>query len=340
MPSSASKELPKPSTNESTVPLPGQRAPPTQQAATSPPKGPAPDLIDFFESIEQNQQPLGGPVQQGPQFAQTQQFPYQQVDNSGQQVFVNQAFPQAFPPTNGAFSSPNPYGQLPPQQQSQQSFMGSAFDQFAPQQQQAFPTGSTAFSQQSQQPQQPFPTGQSDFSQQQQNGFVQQQSPAPRSFIPRSQTGSTNPFRQSMTPVSPISPPVTSPFGGLNRQSTNPFARSTTQAQDAFQPQNTNTTPFTSPPPSQPVDAASFFPSQATPQSFSSAPPAPQQGLARSGTNPFARTVSPLSSASAPSPLLVQATGSTNPFRKSTLPADPNAWSQQIQTRTEGNPWG
>ena len=354
MPSNTSKELPKPSTNNSTGALPGQKAPPTQQAAASPPKGPAPDLIDFFESIEQNQQPLGGPAQQVPQFAQTQQFPYQQVDNTGQQVFSNQTFPQTFPQRNGVLSNLNPYGQLPTQQQSQQSFMGSAFDQFAPQPQQTFPTGQTDFAQQSQQQQQPFATGQSDFSQQQQpfasaqpefspqqqNGFTQQQTPAPSAFLPRSQTGSTNPFRQSMMPTAPISPPVTSPFGGLNRQSTNPFARSPVQAQDAFQPQNTNTTPFASPPLPQPADTSAFFPSQAGPQPFSSAPPAPQQGLNRTGTNPFARTVSPPSSASAPSPLLVQATGSTNPFRKSTLPTDPNAWSQQIQNRTEGNPWG
>ena len=339
MPSDTSKELPKPNANDLQGPLPGQRAPPTQQAAASPPKGPAPDLIDFFESIEQNQQPLGGPVQQAPQFAQTQQFPYQQVDLTGQQAFATQAFSPGFPQTNGAFSNSNPYGQLPPQQQSQQSFIGSAFDQFAPQQQQPFSTGQPDYSQLQQQQQQPFPTGQSDFSQQP-NGFAQRQSQAPQSFLPRTQTGSTNPFRQSMLPTSPVSPPVTSPFGGLNRQSTNPFARGTSHAQDAFQPQHTNNTPFTSPPPTQSADASSFFASQATPQSFSAASPAPQQGLARTGTNPFARTVSPPSSASAPSPLLVQATGGTNPFRKSTMPADPNAWSQQIQNRSEGNPWG
>ena len=339
MPSNTSKELPKPNAEASQGPLPGQRAPPAQQAAASPPKGPAPDLIDFFESIEQNQQPLGGPVQQAPQFAQAQQFPYQQVDTTGQQVFATQPFSQTFPQTNGAFPNSNPYGQLPPQQQSQQSFIGSAFDQFAPQQQQAFSSGQTDFSQIQQQQQQPFPISQSDFSQQQ-NGFVQQQSQASQPFLPQTQTGSTNPFRQSMMPVSPVSPPVTSPLGGLSRQSTNPFTRSTPQVQGAFQPQHTNSTPFHSPPPNQSADISSFFSSQVSPQSFSASSPAPQQGLVRTGTNPFARTMSPPSTAPAPSPLLVQATGSTNPFRKSTLPADPNAWSQQIQNRNEANPWG
>ena len=273
-------------------PAPYSQSSQPQAAAAAPqqqPKGPAPDLIDFFGSIEQNQQPM---AQNAPQFQQQHQqqptgfpmqaqqtgFPMQPTDfpaaqqQQPQQPFGFQQVPQQTS-TNGFMAdgtSTNSFGQ--PQQQQQQpqpqplqtQFTGAGFGGYGPQPQQ----------------QQPFQTG-GAFAQDP-NAFashMQMQSPAqmqaPSQGIQPQQTGSTNPFRQSMMPTG-------AGFGQqqeMQRQSTNPFARNTPQQQ---------------------------------PQALQAQP---------TGTNPFARNITPSQQptppVSPPNALQVQPTGSTNPFRQS-----------------------
>lgn len=287
------------------------------------PKGPAPDLIDFFDSIEQNQTTMASqPQQQNPSF---QQAPYQQQQFQPQQpdLFSPPAVQQQ---QTSAYVGSNPFGQ-PQQQPTQPNFSGSGFNSY---------------------PQQPFDQQQNQvglaqngvsqfnnpqtFAQQSQpqgnvNGFRQQQQPF-SSGQPQPQVQSSNPFRQSMFPQSTgmsnssltSNPSVNSPIAN---QSTNPFARNTVvQA-----PNQTNNSPFQSPPPSQPFVAQQPFPfppsTQTQPSQTQSFPQAqPQQSAAlqsmRTGTNPFARNISPPQSQQpTPSPLVPSQTGSTNPFRQS-----------------------
>ena len=282
---------------------------PAQSTAPAPaaPKGPAPDLIDFFDSIEQNQQPMAVQSQlQTAGFQTTQQaaFPPQQTfySQNGQQA-------QAQVPSSGnIFDNSNPFGQPPQQQPLQQSFNGPGFAGFTSQsvqpQQDTFSGGSQTTGSSFPSQQQQFSTGQTSFA------------PSQPSFSTgQSQPQSTNPFRQSMFPHATgasvpsfqTSPPMPSP---QSPQTTNPFARSTTMpiasqnatSSFALQPsQEAQTAPFSSPPPQQPQQQTAI--QQITPQ--------------RTGTNPFARTTLQFSQ-SQPSaqPLVASPTG-TNPFRQS-----------------------
>jgi hypothetical protein len=289
-------------------------AKPTGAVAESQPKankGPEPDLIDFFESIEQNQTTM--PVHPQPTVAtqvnntpfQTQPTGFQQDASFGlgfstnpyQQQQAQQPQPFQQQPT-GFFQQQQVQQQQPqfqPQPQPlQNTFTGAGFGGFSPQPQspQGFQPGalgsipqSTVASFQPQQGFQPMVTNG------QQAGGLQPQS--------------TNPFRQSMLMGQPTglqSPPasnLSSPIGGgspaLSRQSTNPFARSPPIS-------NTNS-PFQSQPPQQQQQQ-----------------PAPLQP-APTGTNPFARNTSPRNEAGRPQTaggaLAPQPTGTTNPFRQS-----------------------
>ena len=309
-------------------------------------KGPAPDLIDFFESIEQNQTTMGQPVQQQPQFNGYQQPPQQQyLQQTGfvpqnapfQQAQQQQQQPGGNPfgqPNGNAFGQPQQQQQPPPPQALQPDFTGAGFGGYGPQPQQNFvphqsnlpsiSEGSNAFPQPAQQ--QPQQSQLFDFGQSQQQPFQVVQSPQ------QEQPQSTNPFRQSMMPQATgmtnsssfsATPQQISP---LQRQSTNPFARSITnspsvqQQPPQFPPQAaTNSTPFTSPPPQpqqQPLQNQATSP-------FTSPPPQQQQQQQqplqpqRTGTNPFAKQ--PVASPPPPStaPLRPNPTGSTNPFRQS-----------------------
>jgi phosphatidylinositol-binding clathrin assembly protein len=266
-------------------------------AAKEVPKGPAPDLIDFFESIEQNQTQMAPAPQQFQQ--QQQAFTAQQTgvmpQPSQQQPFGFQQQPQQ-PGANGFVSATNPFGQ--PQQQQpapqpiQTQFTGAGFGGYGPQ-----------------------PTGQQQFAPTQAFSPVQSQSPAqmqsPQGIQPQA-TG-TNPFRQSTMPIGASSVASSSPFApqgpGLQRQSTNPFARHT-------QAPTMTGSAFSSIPedqPFQPQQHSSFAP-QPQPQPLQSQP---------TGTNPFARNVTGAGQQvatppmSPPNALQVQPTGSTNPFRQS-----------------------
>ena len=288
-------------------------------------KGPAPDLIDFFDSIEQNQQPMASAPQQqmlnfqtGPQYQQQRALPQQTGISVPQQNFFQQNGQQPQPQNGGNFSSANPFGQPQTQQPVQQNLNGAGFGGYSQhpiaQQQELFSSASQNHMQFSH-PQQQLNTGDPSF------GPPQRSFTTPQSFAPQ-QTGSSNPFRQSMMPqptgVSNSSyqstPPVTLP---LQHQSTNPFARNISN-QPTGQMQNS---PFASQPPAQgsPFTSPPTQPQQNTP--FTSQPASQPQQLQslnnpvtphRTGTNPFARTTSP----PAASPLVPSQTG-TNPFRQS-----------------------
>jgi len=254
-------------------------------------KGPPQDLIDFFESIEQNQQPMAQlPMQQ----------PFQQPQMQFQQT--------GFQPQQPGFMPQQPGFQQQPQQTGfgQPTGFGGSFGQ---------QVNNPFAQQQPPQPLQPTPTGagfggytaqpqsygfQTTLSSIPQNGvatFPQQQQPM--------QTGqpqqSTNPFRQSSL--------VSTPTGNqLNRQNTNPFARRMSIANPQFQ-QNQSLQP-----PAQPLQVHR---TGTNPFSRSSSAPPQQQ---QQGLQPPAAA-----------PLRPTPTGSTNPFRQSALVNQQTgqAWHQQ-----------
>ncbi|KAL9122327.1 MAG: hypothetical protein Q9187_001119 [Circinaria calcarea] len=287
---------------------PVQAAPSRQE-----PKAPAPDLIDFFESIEQNPQSYAtSPPQQTTGFQTGSQYQYQQPGFPSQQNFAS-GLTQVQQQVNGPYGNIDPFGQSSLQQQPQQGFSGAGFAEYP---------------QQAQQPQQPFSPSQTGLSNVPQDSAL---SFAPhQKSLPTGRPQSTNPFRQSVLPQSTAStspaqtasPPMTSP---ANRQSTNPFARSI-NTQLAGQSEST---PFTSPYSTQASQSApsstgtSFFSSNAlqSPSDSSQTQQAAQPlQSTRTGTNPFVRNVSqPTSQSQTPitSPLMPNPTGSTNPFRQS-----------------------
>ena len=293
----------------------------TAQVATSKtePKGPAPDLIDFFESIEQNQTPLASQAQQ--QGSGFQQASYQQQQFLAQQpdLFAQAGVQQQ---QNPAFGGGNPFGQPQQQPSIQQTLPGTGFSGFAQQSfdQQPNQNGSDQNGVPQFNPQQAFmqPQGQAA------NG-VNGINPTsqPYNTGQQQQPQSSNPFRQSMFPQNtgmsngsfPSSSSVASP---ATQQSTNPFARDAT-GQGSIQNQNS---PFQSPPPGQPFGSQQPFAFPASSQTqFSPTNQAQQPPTLQpmpTGTNPFARNISPPQSQQpTPAPLIPNQTGSTNPFRQS-----------------------
>ncbi|MCJ1245207.1 hypothetical protein MMC30_002408 [Trapelia coarctata] len=286
--------------------------PKAAQAAASKqePKGPAPDLIDFFESIEQNQQPMAGQAQrQSSSFQPVSQYQYQQQPFSAQPTY--QSF-QSQPPTqqqmNGSLDSSNPFGQMitqQPQQQMQSNFTGAGFGGFS-QQTTVQPPVQTS---------QPFSPPFSSIPQTQSGPFATHQptfAPQQQTLTTGQQPQSTNPFRQSMMPPAAALP--------LQRQSTNPFSRHLNPQQS----DQTQSTPFSpasmQSPMSIPSSTTSAFfstPLQSPQPNMQAQPAAQPLQPTRTGTNPFARS-SPQSSQPPPtSTLMPNPTGSTNPFRQS-----------------------
>ena len=288
----ASKLFPTTTKSESESRAAAGRAFPDSQPASKPAavaKGPDPDLIDFFDSIEQNQQPMAAQPQPGYQQQGLPQFnsgtPYQiqspQFQNEfGTQQSGFQTPPQQFPQQQQPFNTGFGAAQQPQPQQPQSlqaNFTGAGFGGYTPQ---------PAFQ----------PGGLQSIPQDSAANFQQ----APAQGAMQNGAQNTNPFRQSMMPQPtgapgtefPASPPITSP---LTRQSTNPFAKSSPQP----------VPPFSPPPDHQ-------FQQQQQQQQ-----PAPIQPMA-TGTNPFARNIA--MNASRPqtsSGLTSQPTGNTNPFRQS-----------------------
>ena len=285
-------------------------------------KGPAPDLIDFFDSIEQNQQPMASAPQQqmpnfqnGPQYQQQQAVPGISVP---QQNFFPQNGQQPQPQNNGSLGSANPFGRPQSQQLVQPNLNGASIGGYSQQpiaQPQDLFASAPQNHMQFSHPQQQFNTGDFSF------GPPQRSFTAPQAFVPQ-QTGSSNPFRQSVMPQptgasNPSyqgTPPVASP---LQHQSTNPFARNMSN-QPTGQMQNS---PFASQPPAQGSPFTSLptqlqqnapFISQSASQPQQLQSPTNPVTPHRTGTNPFARNTPP----SAASPLVPSQTG-TNPFRQS-----------------------
>lgn len=288
------------------------------QAAPNKPdaKGPAPDLIDFFDSIEQNQTTMAtNPQQQYPNF---QQNSYQQQQFQSQQPNLFSQPPEAQQQNPNAFQGNNPFG--PPQQQqqaTQPNFTGAGFGGYSHEQFTQggqYQNGLPQFN-----PQQSFGQQQAQstgYSQTSVNGFPKPQEP----FGTGQQPQSTNPFRQSM--FSQDTGTTTGSFPNnfsntstASQQSSNPFARDMTgqQSQSPFQSAPPNPGgPFSSQP-NQSIPFASS--TQGTP--FSSPPPTQPLQPVRTGTNPFARTISPPQTQQSTLPLQPNPTGSTNPFRQS-----------------------
>ncbi|KAK0815317.1 hypothetical protein LTR75_003986 [Friedmanniomyces endolithicus] len=284
--------------SNATVSPPARQEQLTAPAAASPQhKGPAPDLIDFFDSIEQSQQPMAQGNQ--PFSQQPMGFPLQGQQTGFQPQQHQQQQPQAFgfqqvPQPTGfdgfaannmstnPFGHPQQFQQLPqqlPQQQLQQQpqplqtqYTGAGFGGYGPQ------------PQQQQQEQQSFGTGNGSHPAPVQSP-VQMQSP--QSF-PQAQglqpqpTGSTNPFRQSSMPTASAGSPDFGVQKALQRQSTNPFLR------------NQQPTPPMSPPNAlqvQPTGSTnpfrqSAFVNQQTGQGWQNAPQASLGGLEHLDTIP------------------------------------------------------
>ncbi|KAL2178804.1 ANTH domain-containing protein [Thermothelomyces heterothallicus CBS 202.75] len=293
---------------------------PSQAPAKSEPhKVPDGDLIDFFESIEQNQTPMA--VQPPPPPAQQQQQQQQQPPQLQAQMQMGMSpwgpapfQPQQSPPQlSAAFISQSPaFGSNSPFQQPDQAAF-SPVQQTMPQQMQPAFTGA----------------GFGGFSPQSQTGFQPNTlSSIPQDSVANFQSATTsasfqglqapqqttNPFRQSMlvnqqtgtTPFGPAAAQANTQQRPATSQSTNPFARSSPQAAQPFSTP-TSSSPFQS---SQPA------------QSPTSQPP-PMQPL-QTGTNPFAKNFGtgqpaqptqqrPVTAGG----ILSQPTGSTNPFRQS-----------------------
>ncbi|KAL2130266.1 hypothetical protein VTI74DRAFT_6683 [Chaetomium olivicolor] len=272
---------------------------PTPPAKPEPSKGPDTDLIDFFESIEQNQTPMA--VQPHPQ-PQQQPQPQTQIQMGmspwGPAPFPPQVVPQvqtgfASQPTGFPASVPfQQQQQSQPAQQMQPAFTGVGFGGFSSQPQPSFQPSSLA----------PIP-------QDSVATFHNTTTPAFQGLqLPQQ---STNPFRQSMlmtqqsTPFAPATAPTNTQQRPATSQSTNPFARSSPQAAQPFGIPASNS-PFQSQPAQQPAAA-----------------PAPMQP-SQTGTNPFAKNFAvaqPAQPTQQQRPvtaggILSQPTGSTNPFRQ------------------------
>jgi hypothetical protein len=275
---------------------------PSQAVAPKPEsKAPAPDLIDFFESIEQNQQPMAQQM--------SQQHPQQQTANifQAQTGFQQPTFqPQqtGFVPQQAFQQQPQQTGFVP-----QQTGFGTPFNQ----------QGTNPFApSQAPQPLQPTPTG-AGFGgytpQPQSYGFQSSLPPIPQNglatFPPQqamangSDQQTTNPFRQSMLVSHATGGPVGTPRP-LTRQNTNPFAKRASTVGPQFRPGSSGLPPLPSQPPS-------------FQQQNETRPVTQPLQIQRTGTNPFARN-SPAPQAQQQQtlqPLRPNPTGSTNPFRQS-----------------------
>ncbi|KAK4110419.1 ANTH-domain-containing protein [Canariomyces notabilis] len=285
---------------------------PVQPTKPTPAKGPDTDLIDFFESIEQNQtamatqpQPQSQPQPQPGLQTQMQMgmspwgpAPFQPQPTAQVQLNSLIAQPTGFQ-TNATFQQQTQPLFSPSQQapQIQPAFTGAGFGGFSPQ-----PQTQPSFQ----------PSSLSPIPQDSVASFQSTATPASQGLQAPQQ--STNPFRQSMlmnqqtgTPFAPAPGPTNTQQRPATSQSTNPFARSSPQTTQPFAAPASNS-PFQSQTPQQPA---------ATPTQ------SPMQPL-QTGTNPFAKSFGPSQPAQPTQQqrpvtaggILSQPTGSTNPFRQ------------------------
>lgn len=231
----------KPTTSSASV-QPSQ--PSLSQARQQQAKGPAPDLIDFFESIDQNQQPM---AQQAYQQQQQQQQPMN-TGYSQPQIYQQ---PQIMPQQSGYNPFMQNFGQQPqPQPQPapilQPDFTGAGFGGYGPQ-----PTQQSYI----------FNTQLSAIPQGNMAEFPPHSPPPQISQSLQPQPTGTNPFRQSMLPNATGAPKNTNPFArDQPQQSTSPPFQQQQQQQpfspQPLQVQKTGTNPFAktlSPPPATPL---------------------------------------------------------------------------------------
>jgi hypothetical protein len=285
-------------------------------------KGPGPDLIDFFESIEQNQQPMAQP-----------QLSNQQVSQFQQQNMKFDRQPQPYQ-QHGFPAQP---GGLPPQQLNQPQQFGLPFAQQSsapinqlaqPPVQQNLEAGAYGGYSLTTQPGYSSP---STLSSMPQNNVTPFQPPLPQQQQPQQVVGilgtsqqQTNPFRQSVIPPTNASvsyassPTVTAPLG--RTQGTNPFAK-VPPVQQTVSSQGSS--PFT-------TQAPTISPVQIPPQTQAAQPIRPVPV----GTNPFSRTSPPQQQQpTAPPP-----TVSTNPFRQSVFQGQQTGPGWQQGQGTIGGP--
>ncbi|KAK8112031.1 uncharacterized protein PG998_008488 [Apiospora kogelbergensis] len=298
----------------------------TAPKAPEPTKGADQDLIDFFDSIEQNQTTMAvDPQQHAAQMNAANQWPSNGPMMGQPTGQMQMQGTNGFAPQQTGFANNSPFQQqdmnaFNMQQQMPQQMQQQMPQQQMPQQMQPSYTGAPfgGFSQQ-----QPFNNGLGSIPQDSVASF-QTGNFQSGNLAPPMQTGMqtglqpgqplTNPFRQSMLMANPTgmqnngampfpnttSPPSANP---LTRQSTNPFARPATSSSNS---------PF-----AQNAAASPSFPVPPIPQQTTPAPLQPMQ----TGTNPFARNFSsPAQGTTDQRPqtsgaLMPQPTGSTNPFR-------------------------
>lgn len=269
---------PKPAANN---PFPSVNGAATSNGSKPTTKGPDADLIDFFDSIEQNQTTLGSAPAPAPQGQGPSPWA-----NTGFQPQPT-GFQNGFVPQQTGFQGTNPFQQqmtgFPQQQQQQQ--------QAPPQQLQPAFTGAGFGG---------FTSQQSGF--QSSLGSIPQDSvasfstgPATLSNIQPSQQQMTNPFRASMMTgqMTGMQPTPQSQPSALQPQhtSTNPFARASLNG--ASQPLNNPAQP--QPAPLQPMATGT----NPFAKGFGAAPQQQQRPATSAGT------------------LMPQPTGTTNPFRQS-----------------------
>lgn len=283
-PFQTSDSPPKPAANNPFPSVNGAANPTSSKPAS---KGPDADLIDFFDSIEQNQTPLGAAPAPAPQGAS----PW---GNSGFQPQPT-GFQNGFATQQTGFQGTNPFQQQMtgfPQQQQQQApppqlqpaFTGAGFGGFTSQQS-GFQSSLGSIPQDSVAS---FPTGAASMSNMQQ----------------QQQQQMTNPFRVSMMTGQPT---------GMQSAPTSPPS--------ALQPQQTSTNPFAR---ASPNGASQPFNAPPNSTAFPASPPqaAPLQPMA-TGTNPFAKGFGGAAAqqqqrpATSAGTLMPQPTGTTNPFRQS-----------------------
>ena len=342
---SSSKSVPsganKPNVNGSTTKSQPQFQ--SQPQLPSQAKGPAPDLIDFFESIEQNQQPMASPPSNVPQIGNQRTTGF--MGQAPQAVMYNSTNPFA-----NMMSSPQqqPTG-MNTQQQAQPFFTSAQMTSLpqntmqtyhpqslaATQQQSSFVTGQQLFAQQ-QQPLQQFNTGTQPF-------FNPAQQPQPSlgstfqsSISAQPGATDTNPFRASMMPQptatnsqSMYLPSIQSPPS--QQQPMNPF-RSVTLPTAI----NGGSSPFNSPAPTSAT--SSFFSTVQSPQSvqsFQSIPASQPMQPMQTGTNPFKSAPPSTFNTPITSPLASQQTG-TNPFRQSSFTNQQTGQGWQVNQGTMG----
>jgi hypothetical protein len=276
-------------------------AQPSAPKATLPVANSGPDLIDFFDSIEQ-------PPQQAPQAQQqTGTNPFQQMQSPyGQQNgFSSTTNPYQNPnqfqhqqPFNTGFQAPQQQQQqqAPQQQLLQSNFTGAGFGGYTPQP--SFQPGSL-----------------SSIPQDQAASFQQQQHNP--QMLGSMQTGAqaTNPFRQTVLPnPTGMSQPFTATppnASALQRQNTNPFAKSISP------PTHPHTAPLPSAEFQRPMTTGSTNPF-ARNMSMSAATSRPHFDSSRTMTMGAISERPQFDSRPQTSGTLIpQATGSTNPFRQS-----------------------